>query len=214
MTKASVRTRRGAEPHEKPMSLREQQKLLTQARVLDAAVRVFLEHGYADSSIDDIVTAAAVGRATFYLHFKSKLEVMRTLIQAMERQNEELVEELCSYENPTREALESWLRRFVEHWFNDGDRFLVGLQALASEPELSGELDVGIRLATGALAKLLQQGQSLAAEEAQLRANLLVGALQQACRALVSDRQRYSVGLIVSVITEIWANNLGLQHNA
>ncbi|OYD73800.1 UNVERIFIED_ORG: TetR family transcriptional regulator [Burkholderia sp. CF145] len=194
----------------KPLPLREQQKLFTQERLLDASVHVFLERGYANSTVDDIVEAASVGRATFYLHFKNKLEVMRALIQAMERHNEDLIEELRSYDQPTRATLESWLRRFVNHWFEEGDRFLVGLQALASEPELSGELEVGIRLATGALSKLLVGKQAMSVTEAQLRANLLVGALQQACRALVSEPQHYSVDLVVRVITEIWANNLGI----
>ncbi|MGY6201965.1 TetR/AcrR family transcriptional regulator [Paraburkholderia strydomiana] len=192
------------------MSLREQQKQITQARLLQAAIGVFMERGYADATVDDIVEAASVGRATFYLHYKSKLEVMRALIRTMERENEELIEEFRSYEQPTRESLESWLRRFVAHSVEEGDRFLVGLRALASEPELSGEFEAGIGLATGALSKLLIDNRVMAAAEAHLRATLLVGALQQACRTLVSEPDTCSAALVVRVISDIWASSLGL----
>ncbi|CAH2902187.1 MAG: hypothetical protein PCALPYG88_5668 [uncultured Paraburkholderia sp.] len=198
------------QPQDSRVSLREQQKQMTQERLLQAAIAVFLERGYADTTVDDIVEAASVGRATFYLHFKSKLEVMRALIRSMERENEELIEEFRGDDRPTRESLESWIRRFVKHWVEEGDRFLVGLRALASEPELSDELEAGIRLATGALSKLLADQRAMPAAEAHLRATLLVAALQQACRALVSEPESYSVTPVVRVITDIWASNLNL----
>ena len=58
------------------LSLREEQKLFTRRRLLDAARRVFAARGYGASGIDDLVAAAGVGRATFYLHFANKSEVM------------------------------------------------------------------------------------------------------------------------------------------
>ncbi len=190
------------------LPVRQQYKQMTRERVLDASVQVFLERGYADSTIDDIVAAAEVGRATFYLHFKSKLEVMRAIIKAKEEQNEALSKELRADESPTPESLEAWLRRFVSHWSAEGDRFLVGLQALASEPELTGELETGLRLTAETLAKFLAKKRRLPAAETSLRAELLVGALQQACRALVVDSQRYDVDLVVRVVAGIWVDNL------
>ncbi|WP_341317494.1 TetR/AcrR family transcriptional regulator [Paraburkholderia sp. IMGN_8] len=211
MTKGRVRMGRGEmSSGEKQQSIREQQKLMTQERLLDAAVRVFLARGYSEATTDDIVAEAGVGRATFYLHFKSKLEVMRSLIRVVERQNESIIDEFVACGSPTREFLESWLRRFIGHWIENGDRFLVGFQALASEPELYREIDVGIRLATDALCRMMKSRQEMQIEEVQLRADLLVGALQQACRKLVSNPQRYSVDLAIRVLTDIWASNLGI----
>lgn len=202
------RARKAGQRVGRQLPVRQQYKQMTSERVIDASVRVFLERGYADSTIDDIVAAAEVGRATFYLHFKSKLEVMRAIIQAKEEQNEALIKELRADRNPTPESLEGWLRRFVSHWSAEGDRFLVGLQALASEPELSGELEVGLRLTAETLAKILAKKRRLPPAETALRAELLVGALQQACRALVTSPQRYDVDLVVRVVAGIWIENL------
>lgn len=43
--------------------------------IIQAAIRIFREKGYADTSIADIVTDAAIGRGTFYLFFKNKDEI-------------------------------------------------------------------------------------------------------------------------------------------
>lgn len=43
--------------------------------IINSAIRVFREKGYAAASIQDIVTDSGVGRATFYLFFKNKNEI-------------------------------------------------------------------------------------------------------------------------------------------
>src|ERR1700760_2295082 len=57
-------------------SLRDQQRLLTRSRLMDAAVDLFAEKGYAQTSVDDICTAIGASRATFYLHFKTKRDAL------------------------------------------------------------------------------------------------------------------------------------------
>ncbi|MGV9867161.1 TetR/AcrR family transcriptional regulator [Rhodococcus koreensis] len=67
---------------EAPMTLREEQKLLTRRKLVEAARTVFEQNGYANSAIDEITRRAGASRATFYLHFENKpailLEVFRT----------------------------------------------------------------------------------------------------------------------------------------
>ncbi len=43
--------------------------------IIRAAIRIFKEKGYADTSIADIVAEAAIGRNTFYIFFKNKDEI-------------------------------------------------------------------------------------------------------------------------------------------
>jgi len=50
-------------------------------QILDAARRLFLEEGYYPSSMDAIVEAAGVSKATLYAHFGSKEELLLALVK-------------------------------------------------------------------------------------------------------------------------------------
>jgi AcrR family transcriptional regulator len=65
-------------------SIRDQQKTLTRERLLEGAVTVLNENGYAAATIDEIVAESGASRATFYLHFKNKLEVLEALLAELQ----------------------------------------------------------------------------------------------------------------------------------
>lgn len=57
----------------------------TKERLLAAAEDVFAELGYHDASIVKITEAAGVAMGTFYLYFKSKLQIFEELIEDLNR---------------------------------------------------------------------------------------------------------------------------------
>jgi AcrR family transcriptional regulator len=58
---------------------REQRRLDTRRRLLDAAEQVFSQQGYQDASVLDITEAADVSKRTFYLHFADKEAIIEAL---------------------------------------------------------------------------------------------------------------------------------------
>ena len=52
--------------------LRERKKLATRAAIHDGAMRLFAEHGFAGTTIDQIAEAADVSRATVFSYFPAK----------------------------------------------------------------------------------------------------------------------------------------------
>jgi AcrR family transcriptional regulator len=58
---------------------REQRRITTGRRLLDAAEQVFSQKGYQEASILDITEAADVSKRTFYLHFTDKESVIEAL---------------------------------------------------------------------------------------------------------------------------------------
>ncbi len=50
------------------------------AAILDGAVKCFMEHGYAATSMDSVATAACVSKATIYAHFSSKADLFAAVI--------------------------------------------------------------------------------------------------------------------------------------
>ena len=55
------------------MATRAEAKLQTRRSLGDAALKLFSENGYAETTIDDIVEAAGVSRRTFFYHFPTKV---------------------------------------------------------------------------------------------------------------------------------------------
>lgn len=59
---------------------REEQKLATQARVLDAALALFSERGFEGASVRDIAAAAGVTHAVIRLHFGGKAQLWQAAV--------------------------------------------------------------------------------------------------------------------------------------
>src|ERR1700712_4472396 len=97
-------------------SLREAQKQFTRQRLLDSAVEEFSERGYSATTVDDIVSRAGATRATFYLHFKGKSELV---LELMEKANDfrphwEVLREFP--QRPSRERIRAWLDATTKAW--------------------------------------------------------------------------------------------------
>ncbi|WP_404287147.1 TetR/AcrR family transcriptional regulator [Glutamicibacter arilaitensis] len=54
---------------------------MTGQLLMDNVLACMMEHGYAATSVDRCACAADATRATFYLHFCSKVQLMRSLVE-------------------------------------------------------------------------------------------------------------------------------------
>src|SRR5438270_10856854 len=59
-----------------PLSLRERKKRLAQATIEEAALRLFQQQGYEQTSIQDIADAVMMSSRTFFRYFASKEDVL------------------------------------------------------------------------------------------------------------------------------------------
>jgi AcrR family transcriptional regulator len=61
---------------------RKEQGEATKKKIYDNALRLFVEHGVDNVTIDDIVTAVGIARGTFYVHFESKDALISALLSS------------------------------------------------------------------------------------------------------------------------------------
>jgi AcrR family transcriptional regulator len=65
-------------------------------RILDAAGRVFLEHGFQGASVDEIAEAASAGKPTIYARFPSKQALFTAVIERLVKRNTSLDAFACA----------------------------------------------------------------------------------------------------------------------
>ena len=61
------------------MGRRERHREETRQRLFDAALKLFAERGYLETTVEDITEAADVGKGTFFNYFPTKEHVLATL---------------------------------------------------------------------------------------------------------------------------------------
>lgn len=115
---------------------------------MEAAGAVFAEQGYAATTVDDIVQRAGTSPATFYLHFKRKVDVLTAGLAEEDRAVWLVSEPLLPGAGPlTREGVADWLRRLFDTWQHLEATRLALSQAVLIEPELRAQQSA--RLAGG-----------------------------------------------------------------
>lgn len=117
-------------------SVRDEQKSLTRARVLDAAVRVFTDKSVVGATMTDIATAAGVTRVTVYAHFGGKQEIIQALVARAYELGTTAYTELAAQPEWTRAGIRAWLDGLVVRWRELGPtvRVLVSAGSMAAVP--------------------------------------------------------------------------------
>jgi AcrR family transcriptional regulator len=99
------------------MNLRAAQKELTRTRLVEAAAESFRVRGYAATTIDDVVTGAGTTRATFYLHFRTKADLVQALMADVHRDTRDVNQRLqVAVAAGDRPSLRAWIDAAFDFW--------------------------------------------------------------------------------------------------
>ncbi|HMS80722.1 MAG TPA: TetR/AcrR family transcriptional regulator [Burkholderiaceae bacterium] len=106
----------------------ERRKESRPAELLDAALDLFVERGYAATRLDDIASRAGVSKGTLYLYFANKEELFKALVREnIVRLLDRFRAEVEDSEAPAAELLAA----FLNGWWRDfGGTRLAGLAKL------------------------------------------------------------------------------------
>jgi AcrR family transcriptional regulator len=154
-------------------SLREAQKQLTRARLLDAAAELFSTQGYGATTIEDIATAAGATRATFYLHFSSKSDVVHGFYEALVEYDPDYGDLIAVARAPTQAGLHGWLARFIDGLDHQRAYWIALGEAAGADPDARAALDHDWNLSAEKLASGLQEARDWSPEHAHLVAVVL-----------------------------------------
>lgn len=191
-------------------TLREAQKQMTRRRLLEEGLAAFAEQGYSGTTIDDIATRVGATRATFYLHFGSKAELVRALV---ERTNEMLT----SVDNPSlaevvasgqRAQVKTWLGHKFDQWADIKDYVTVSHQAAAVEPDIQDSIDAWFEEAIGSMLQGLEAAGRFDAASRRIRCTLAFGQLEFLSVRWFRHGWVVERDVALETMTESWCNLL------
>lgn len=186
-------------------SIRDIQREHTFDLLLQSAHDLFVENGYANTTIDQIATRAGASRATFYLHFERKWETVRHLYKALlEQETLDYYRRLDAFAVPTKKQIKSWLEDALGFYESHSEFLAVYRQASSLEPDLSKFQLENLANFVAVMPNYLKRWGSKRETEARLRLNLLTIQLSDIAMRLVQGDLRLDKELLVNVLLEYW----------
>jgi AcrR family transcriptional regulator len=120
-------------------------KITTRQKISAAAKNLFSTHGYGQTTIDDIITAAGVTKGAFYHYFKSKEAVCGEIIDSMQSEYQNIFESLPKEVSPL-EKLKALIKQLLElnnsgQWVNCKLLLRLSCQAQLLQTPVKQKLD-------------------------------------------------------------------------
>lgn len=175
---------------------------------MEAAGQVFAVRGYPDATVDEIATEAGASRATFYLHFKSKTDLISALVEestpfAVERYRQ-LDQLLVRGGSGLRDELRGWLSAWLDIWRESADSSHALLQAAMLEPEVE---ELRLRNSEELVGALEQYFAGLPeAERGRMREKLLVLEIMSQRILSLASMARLPIdnGHVLGILSDMW----------
>ncbi len=187
-------------------TVREELREVTRQRLLSAAEAIFQRDGYSGTTVGRIATSANVSRATFYLHFTDKSDVLMTLMRANLAETPDYWREVdTALVSGDRGALRASLRNTL-NWYEQHSNLLRPVrEALAANQHLAQKVDGNFAGFADEMSGYLSRVPPHERDRAHLRLQLLMIQLDQlAYRIVVLGQESIDRERMLDEVTDIW----------
>jgi len=187
-------------------SLRARQKQQTRELLLEAGLGLFGQKGYTATTIDEIVARAGTTRATYYLHFASKADLVKALIDRADAI-------LTAVDDPpladviargSRELVERYLDRKFDQWTDIRPYLIAADQAAPSEPDVAEVIERWFAHAADAMHTGLDRAGRFEAEARRVRCVLAFGQLEFLSRRWFRSGWTVPREICLRTLTDAW----------
>jgi AcrR family transcriptional regulator len=118
------------------------QSQATRADILSAAVRLFANHGYAATSVQQIVDAASVSKPALYYHFVDKAALFQAVVDTAHDERLRIMTEASRQKGPLRDRLGEILVGMFDFLKRNRELMRIAFGTTLAAP---GELPEGLR---------------------------------------------------------------------
>jgi len=182
---------------------------LTRQRLAEAAFAEFEARGYAQCSVEDIARRAGVSRATFYVHYQGKVELVEGLWDVVRRPLVALYRELLVMDVRDQDTLAEWLSDTFAVYKENKLRLVAVHEAIALEASLADAYFERENELVGMISPLLRPHLIATPEEARSRAALLTIQHERFCVLWILRGVPFDHDSAVSTLASLWVDQLG-----
>jgi AcrR family transcriptional regulator len=171
--------RPAARPKEMPSGPRSGKGERTRERLLEAAKKVFEEHGFLNARVDDIVTRAELSHGNFYYYFDSKEAAFRAIAAALDERLFAPLDEVILAESglPHGQRIREAARRYLEYYRREARMMDLIEQVSRYDPEINALRLAHHKRNTERVAESIRQQQLRGAADPQLDPLIVATAL-------------------------------------
>ncbi len=189
-------------------SRRQEYSSSTKRALLDSATTLFTDHGYAGTSLDEVVAAARVTKGALYHHFSSKLALFESVFMRIQEDSLKKIEKSLRASKDPWERAQLGLQTFLEICEEPSYRRICiqeGPVALGHERWHEAEKEYSYGLVEGIIKDLLASMNG-PDDLVETFSQLFYGAMLSAGNYVAdSDDSENTVGKVLAAITAILA---------
>ncbi|WP_179503978.1 TetR/AcrR family transcriptional regulator [Nocardioides daedukensis] len=158
------------------------------AQLLEAALEVFVAHGYHAAAMDDIADRAGVSKPVLYQHFPGKLDLYLALLDTSCSTIIEGCRSALASTDDNKLRVAAAMAAFYDYVAAESGAFrLVFESDLTNEPAVRDQTERVTRECAGMIAEVIHEDTRLPDEAAHLLAVSLVGMAQVSARYWLDD---------------------------
>lgn len=190
-------------------AVRTEHRELTRRRLTEAAGTAFRERGYAGTSVDHIARSAGISRATFYLHFTSKAELIAEIWAIVRVRLLELHRSLAAEPFLNEEVLANWLDETFDFYAEHRNELLAIHEAIALEAEMAKRYRERMSEVSDVIDPLIMRSRGVDAPHARLRSSLLTMQLERFCHFWILRGMPFDRDAARETMAQLWFEQLG-----
>jgi len=167
-----------------PLSLRERKKRLAEAAIEETALRLFLQRGYEQTSIQDIADAVLMSPRTFFRYFASKEEVLLGPMRAAQSEALRALQRVATTAAP-HAALRALFTHLARQYQEERTGFLLRYRVVTQTPSIASLFLFTLVEAEPAICQALRARLETATDQNEIR--FLVAIHMAALRVAIEE---------------------------
>lgn len=185
-------------------------------RILEAAIKVFAEQGFFQSTISQIAKEAQVADGTIYLYFKNKEDILVQFFSYKTKQVFERFREGVDSQESAIEKLRSLIRRHLEAFQQDRNMAVV-YQSETHQTSRWAEPQIRAmsKMYMDIVSEIVEQGQQEGSIRKELYLGLvrrfIIGAVDEVINTWLHAEKEYDLASMADPLVDLFVRGIGVD---